>query len=54
MGSVEKLLADKGYKKAARENPEIARGINMVEGKLTYKGVAQSFDMQNTLLSSLL
>lgn len=35
-------IADKGYKKAARENDEIAKGINMIEGQVTYSGVAEA------------
>ena len=38
-------LANKGYKAAALENPEIAKGLNVVEGKVTYKGVAEAFNM---------
>ena len=38
-------LANKGYKIAALENPEIAKGLNVVEGKVTYKGVAEAFNL---------
>jgi alanine dehydrogenase len=38
-------LANKGYKIAALENPEIAKGLNVVEGKVTYKGVADAFNL---------
>ena len=38
-------LANKGYKIAALENPEIAKGLNVVEGKVTYKGVADAFKL---------
>lgn len=47
-------LADKGYRRAAKENPEIARGINMLEGKVTHKGVANAFGMEYVSLDSLL
>ncbi len=46
-------LADKGYKKAARENPELAKGVNIVEGKITYKGVADAFNMEYHSLDSI-
>jgi alanine dehydrogenase len=36
-------IADKGYRKAAEENPEIARGISMIEGRLTCPAVAEAF-----------
>jgi len=38
-------LADKGYKIASLENPELAKGLNVVEGKVTYKGVAEAFNL---------
>jgi alanine dehydrogenase len=38
-------IADKGYRAAARENPAIARGIDLVEGKLTNAAVAKAFGM---------
>ena len=47
-------LADKGHKKAARENPELAKGINIIAGKVTYKGVAEAFNMEYVPLSSIL
>lgn len=47
-------LADKGYKRAAQENPELAKGINIIEGKITYKGVAEAFDLEYEPLNSIL
>lgn len=47
-------ISQKGYKKAALENPEIARGINIIKGKVTYKGVAEAFDLKYTPLDSVL
>lgn len=38
-------IADKGYERAARENPATLRGINMVKGRLTNKAVADAFGM---------
>ncbi len=38
-------IADHGYRVAARHNPEIARGINIVDGQVTYRGVAEAFSM---------
>ncbi len=47
-------IADKGYKKAAKENPEIAKGINVYQGKVTHKGVSDAFDLEYEPLESLL
>jgi alanine dehydrogenase len=38
-------IADKGYERAARENPAIGGGINMVKGRVTNKAVADAFGM---------
>ncbi len=46
-------LANKGHKKAAQENPELAKGINIIGGKITYKGVAEAFNMEYVPLSSM-
>ena len=47
-------LANKGYKQAALDNPEIARGINVLNGKVTYKGVADAFDLPYDSLESII
>lgn len=44
-------LADLGYEEAARHDPGIAEGINMVEGRLTNLPVAETFEMAHTPLS---
>ncbi|RLB97937.1 MAG: alanine dehydrogenase, partial [Deltaproteobacteria bacterium] len=38
-------IANKGWKKAMQENKEIKRGANVIKGKVTYKAVAQAFDL---------
>ena len=38
-------IANKGWKKACNDNQEIACGLNVVEGKVTYKGVAEAFNL---------
>ncbi len=38
-------IADKGYRKAAEDNREIAHGISMIEGRLTCPAVAEAFAM---------
>jgi alanine dehydrogenase len=47
-------LANKGWKKAMRENPEIKRGANVVSGKVTYEGVAEAFGMAHYSIDKLL
>jgi len=39
-------LANKGWKKALRENPALLKGLNVAEGKVTYKAVADAFGME--------
>ena len=44
-------LADLGYLEAARQDPGIAEGVNMAEGRITNRAVADTFDMEFTALS---
>lgn len=47
-------LANKGWRKACAESREIMLGLNVVDGKITYKGVAEAFDMEYVPPESLL
>lgn len=38
-------LADKGWQKACAENNELKLGLNVVSGKVVYKGVAEAFNL---------
>ncbi len=38
-------LADLGWQEACRKDPGLADGVNIVDGKVTFKGVAEAFDM---------
>lgn len=38
-------LAQKGWKKACKENNELKLGLNVVGGKVVYKGVSEAFDL---------
>jgi len=38
-------IADNGIEPAAGRNPEIAKGVNIYKGMVTYEGVAEAFDM---------
>jgi alanine dehydrogenase len=39
-------LANKGWKRALKENPALLKGLNIVEGKVTYAGVAEALGME--------
>ncbi len=47
-------IANKGWKKAMKANPEIKLGANVVKGKVTYKGVADAFGLKYTPVERLL
>ena len=47
-------LANKGWKKACQDNNELKLGLNVVEGKVVYKGVADAFDLPYTDVDSVL
>ena len=38
-------IANKGWKRAMQENDEIKLGANVINGKVTYKAVAEAFDL---------
>lgn len=44
-------LANMGWKDACRQDAGLAQGVNIVDGKITFKGVAEAFDMPYTPLS---
>jgi len=39
-------LANKGWKRACRENAELKLGLNVIEGKVCYKGVSDAFALE--------
>ena len=41
-------LADKGWKKAAQENTDLVPGLNVIQGEIVYKAVAEAFNMPYT------
>ncbi len=47
-------IANKGWKRAIRENPEIKLGANVVKGKVTYKAVADAFGLECTPIDALI
>lgn len=38
-------LANKGWTKALKDNPALLKGLNMIDGKITYPGVAEAFGL---------
>ncbi len=47
-------IANKGWKKACLENSEIAPGLNVVQGSITYRGVAEAFDLAYVDIDTIL
>jgi alanine dehydrogenase len=47
-------LANKGWKQACNENKELKLGLNVVNGKVCYKGVSEAFDLEYTSVEDLL
>jgi len=47
-------LANKGWKQACKENQELKLGLNIVQGKVVYKGVAEAFGLDYTPVESVL
>jgi len=46
-------IANKGWKRAFKENPEIKRGANVVKGKVTYRGIAEAFSLEYVPIDNL-
>lgn len=47
-------IADKGWKQAVLDDPALAKGINVLDGNITYKPVADAHGMNYTPLEKLL
>ena len=47
-------IADKGWKRAMKENPEIKKGANVIKGQVTFQGVADAFGLKWTDIEKLL
>jgi alanine dehydrogenase len=47
-------IADKGWRNAMQENPEMKNGANVVEHRLTYRGVAEALNRDYTPIENLL
>jgi alanine dehydrogenase len=47
-------IANKGWQRAMRENPEIRLGANVIDGQVTYRAVAEAFDLAYTPIDTLI
>jgi alanine dehydrogenase len=47
-------LADQGWKKACREDAALKKGLNVVNGKVVYKGVSDAFNLKYTEVDTVL
>lgn len=47
-------LAEKGWQKACRDNAELKMGLNVVNGKVVYQGVADAFNLPYTPVAEVL
>jgi alanine dehydrogenase len=47
-------IANKGWKKAMKENSEIKLGANVLRGKVTYKAVADAFGLEYVPIDSMM
>jgi alanine dehydrogenase len=47
-------IAGKGWRKACRESEALKKGLNIVSGKVVYKGVAEAWGLTETFVDSVL
>jgi alanine dehydrogenase len=47
-------IANKGWEKAVQTNEELKLGLNMVDGLITYKGVADAFGYKHTPVETVI
>jgi Alanine dehydrogenase len=47
-------LANKGWRQACSDNLELKLGLNVVNGKVCYRGVADAFDLDYTPVEDVL
>jgi len=47
-------LANKGWKRACQENPELRLGLNVVDGKVVYQGVSDAWGLTYTPIEEIL
>ena len=47
-------ISNQGWRKAVRANPALAEGVNVVDGKVVYKPVADAHGLEFTPLAEML
>ncbi len=47
-------LANKGWKQACKDSKELTLGLNVINGKVVYKGVSEAFNLEYTPVESFL
>jgi alanine dehydrogenase len=47
-------IADKGWRRAMQESTAIKLGANVIDGKVTYKAVAETFNLEHTPVDTIL
>jgi alanine dehydrogenase len=47
-------IANKGYRRAIKEDSSLAKGVNIIEGKITCQAVAEAHDLEYIPLASIL
>ncbi len=47
-------IANKGWRQAIKDDPGLAKGINVLDGKLTFQAVAEALNMEYTELGKLI
>ena len=47
-------IANKGFEKAIKTNHEIKLGLNVIDGKIVYKGVSDAFDFEYQYVDSII
>jgi alanine dehydrogenase len=47
-------IANKGWKKAMQDNLDIKLGANVIQGHITYQGVADAFNLDYVPIDTLL
>ena len=47
-------ISELGWEEASRVSPEVAAGVNIVDGRITYPGVAEAWELPLADLSDLI
>lgn len=47
-------IANKGWKQALDDDPELKKGLNIVDGKIVYDDVAEAFEMEYTPIDEMI